>query len=51
MQRKFWTLMIFHLVFELISVTPSKEKWKTHEYWKMQIEQWFVGKSTIRYHT
>jgi surface polysaccharide O-acyltransferase-like enzyme len=31
--------------FELISVTPSKEKWKTciknkiHEYWKMQIEQ------------
>jgi hypothetical protein len=42
-------------VFELISVTPSKEKWKTciknkiHEYWKMQIEQWSAGKSTIRY--
>ena len=42
-------------VFELISVTPSKEKWKTciknkiHEYWKMQIEQWSVVKSTIRY--
>ena len=31
-------------VFELIAVTPSKEKWKTYiknkiyEYWKMQIE-------------
>jgi hypothetical protein len=42
-------------VFELIFVTPSKEKWKTciknkiHEYWKMQIEQWSVGKSTLRY--
>jgi surface polysaccharide O-acyltransferase-like enzyme len=42
-------------VFELISVTPAKEKWKTciknkiHEYWKMQIEKWSVGKSTIRY--
>jgi hypothetical protein len=39
----------------MISVTPSKEKWKTciqnkiHDYWKMQIEQWSVGKSTIRY--
>jgi hypothetical protein len=36
-------------VFELISVTPTKEKWKTciknkiHEYWKMQIEQWSAG--------
>ena len=42
-------------VFELIAVTPSKEKWKTYiknkiyEYWKMQIELWSVGKSTIRY--
>ena len=42
-------------VFELIAVTPSKEKWKTYiknkiyEYWKMQIKLWSVGKSTIRY--